>query len=42
MAVTVQQPHALKAVEQLQRRHFSVLGNPEVLKVRVLETPKGK
>lgn len=42
MAVTVQQPHALKAVEQLQRRYFSVLGNPEVLKVRVLKTPKGK
>jgi len=42
MAVTVQQPHALKAVELLQRRYFSLVGNPEKLKVRVLETPKGK
>lgn len=42
MAVTVQQPHALKAVEILQRRYFSPVGNAEKLKVRVLETPKGK
>jgi hypothetical protein len=42
MAVTVQQPHALKAVELLQRRYLSVVGNPEKLKVRVLKTPKGK
>lgn len=42
MAVTVQQPHALKAVELLQRQYFNVIGNPEVLKVRMLETSKGK
>lgn len=42
MAQTVQQPQALKAVEHLKRRYFNVLGNPETLKVRVLETPRRK
>lgn len=42
MAATVQQPQALKAVELLKRRYFSTVGNPDKLKVCVLETPKGK
>lgn len=42
MATTVQQPQALKAIELLQRKYFSTVGNPDKLKVCVLETPKGK
>lgn len=42
MATTVQQPNALKSVEQLQRKYFNTVGNAHKLKVRVLATPKGK
>lgn len=42
MGITVQQEIALKAVERLQRRMFSTVGNELTKKVRVLRSPKGK